>query len=358
MTASNRYIRPSGRIGQWAIAALILAAALGVSLYVEVPQSIDSHARIDPQRQWIVTRDADGRLLSTLSDHRSGTVQSYTVLRFERGDHISFRLHPAIASGDAVQMGDTVATIHSNRTEQQLARLQSQLATAQSSLQLTRAGRKEAVVREAEQYLRQARTQSDYQDKKVERLRALFANQIATTEELEVEENTLALYRIQVEIAQAQLQAAQTGARQPEIDLIRTRIEGLQREIAILSERLGSMAVIAPLDGVVSGAAADTLIVVQDRSAYLALLPIPWKDRGAVALEQTVELHPEGAPAPIMGRIVRLDRTVRYLDRTQVLTALVTLPTNADLDPGLIVSSSLPCPPVTPFEYLAKTFAR
>ncbi|NKB67522.1 MAG: hypothetical protein GKR89_10705 [Candidatus Latescibacteria bacterium] len=358
MNAPDRYVRLSKRIGQWALVALVGAAAVGVSLYVELPQSIDSHARIAPQRQWIVTRDTDGRLLATLSDHRRGTMQNYTVLHFERGDHISFRLHPAIISGGAVQAGDTVATIHSNRTQQELARLQNRLATAQSSLELTRSGRKEAVILEAEQYLRQARTQATYQTRKVERLRTLFANQIATTEELEVEENAQALYQIQIEIAQAQLQAAQSGARLPEVKLIGTRIEGLQREIAILSQRLGSLAVIAPLDGVVSSTAADTLLAIQDRSAYLALLPIPWKDRNAVALEQTVELRPEGAASPVPGRIIRLDRNVRYFNRTQVLTALVALPANANLDPGLVVSSHLACPPLTLFQYLAKAFAR
>ncbi|NKB65661.1 MAG: hypothetical protein GKR89_01250 [Candidatus Latescibacteria bacterium] len=325
---------------------------------LKLPQSIDSHARLAPQRQWLVTRDADGRLLATLSDHRRGTVQNYTVFHFERGDHISFRLHPAIIAGGTVQAGDTVATVHSNRTQQELARLQNRLATAQSSLQLTTAGRKEAVIREAEHLLRQAQTQSEYQDRKVARLQDLFAHQIATIQELEVEENAQTLYQIQIDIAQAQLQAAQTGARRPEVHLIRTRIEGLQREIAILSQRLGSLAVIAPLDGTVAHTGPDTLLAIQDRSAYLALLPIPWKDRRAIALDQSVELHPEGAENPVLGRIIRFDRSVRYLDRTQVMTALVALPNTADLASGLIVPSRLACPPLTPFQYLANTFAR
>ncbi|MCZ6633032.1 MAG: hypothetical protein O7G87_06465, partial [bacterium] len=74
---------------------------------VKVPYSIETAGKFLPQKEWVLVRGQDGRLISTLYDHVRGKVEDFDVMHVENGDNLTFKLHPAIVAGATVAVGDT-----------------------------------------------------------------------------------------------------------------------------------------------------------------------------------------------------------------------------------------------------------
>jgi len=132
--------------------------------------------------------------------------------------------------GPAV-IGDTVGWVYSNELEQEWVQLRGELATEMASLRLYGTGEKESVIREAQLQLAYAKEQTELQRKEVARLQTLFRKKMVPESDMEVAEATLRLYEIQVDLAEAQLHTVQTGAKEEQIDWVRSRIRSLQNEI-------------------------------------------------------------------------------------------------------------------------------
>ena len=92
-----------------AIAVLVVVAALFL-LPIELPYSIEVPGKLLPLREWVLIRGQDGRLISTLYDHLLGTIEGYEAMHVDRGDHVTFKLHPAMEDGKSVAAGDTGST--------------------------------------------------------------------------------------------------------------------------------------------------------------------------------------------------------------------------------------------------------
>lgn len=339
------------------IGALAFVGTLALFLVpMKIPYSIEVPGRMMPIREWILTTGENGQLRATLYDHIPGTMRTYSVTQFERGDVMRFTLHPAIRPGASVATGDTVGVIYSNKTEHQLAQLTGALSTAMASLNLYRSGEKESVIREAQQRLAHAREQAEEQRKILERLRMLYERDFISEQEIEIAESTLGLYDIHVTIAEAQLQTVQTGSKEEQIDLVCSRIRALKEEMNTVRKRLEHLTLISPLSGVVfrffSG---DTLVAMGDTAAYVVVMPVKWKDRRYLTSKQEVTLNVDGLHSSLHGTLLQLGRVVQVLNGQQVLWATAIVKPNAEgLAPGLIVRCSISCEPVRPIQYLGR----
>ena len=306
----------------------------------------------------MVTKETNGNLHSALYDRRSGTQTAYGVHQFARGDVINFRLNPALATGAAVRHGDTLGVLQSNRLQYELTQLQGDIDKAIASLSVRRAGKKEAVIQEAKQRLLFAQTQTEQQAKTFARVQSLFERGVATVEEVELAENTLALNRIKVDIAAAELHSAQTGGHQAELDLVHRRIANLKEAAAVLDSRLDRFSLVSPLNGIVASVhAADTLLVVQDWSDFWVFMPVLWKDRPQIAVGQPVELRTFDHNSTYTATVERLDLTVQTIDYQQFFLAVARLNSVGEgLAPGLAAECSINCPPLPLKEYLSRLF--
>lgn len=338
------------------LAGLTLLALTVLLLGVEFPSSIDTPGKVMAAQEWLVVKGPDGRLESALRDYATGRIHSYRVRQVERGEEARFELHPGLIPGAWVEEGDTLGWFYSSQEERQRAQLQTELASAAASLELARAGEKEAVVREARQRLALAQAQLAQQQRQAARLQALFDQQMAAAEEVETAQHAATLYALQVEVAQAQVEVVATGDREARIEVARARLEGLQRESEVLAKRQQAAILLTPLAGrVYSALAADTLVVVRDLSRFALLLPVKWRDRDLVAPGQAVELHTDRGLLP--GVIGHLDLALRLLEGEQVFFAAALVEdTGQRLAPGLLVNCSIPCAPVGLLDYLKRFF--
>ncbi len=200
------------------------------------------------------------------------------------------------------------------------------------------------------------RTQRTWQEKEVERLKGLWRQQMISNAELEEAKNILALQQIQESRGRAQVQAVESGSKEEELDWRRSRILVLQEELNILGERLEKSVIHTPIGGrVATLAAGDTIAVVHDTTAYIALVPIRWRERVRVVPQQRVEVPIEGANRTVSGRIIQLGKTVHTVGSQQFFATKVIIEEGGEvLAPGLVVRCSIIEKPVSPWELVRR----
>jgi multidrug resistance efflux pump len=253
-----------------------------------------------------------------------------------------------------VEAGDTLGWFYSSETERQQAQLQAELASAAAGLELARAGEKEAVVREARQRLALAQAEWAQQRRQLARLQALLNQQMIEAETVERAQHAAAIQALQVEVAQAQLEAVSSGDREAQVALARARLEGARRQAEVLARRQRAGTLLAPLAGKLQGAlSTDTLLVVRDLSRFALLVPVKWRDRGLLSPGQAVEVHTDTGPLP--GVLEALDQALYPLEGEQVFFATVLAEgRSGELAPGLLVRCRIPCAPVGLVGYLKR----
>ena len=340
------------------IALLLIAAAVLIVRPIYVPYTLVAAGRIMPARAWILLRGERDNLISLLRDNKLGRTDSFSVSYFERGDDLAYEMDSRVKVGMRVAVGDTIARLNSLDIIRDLARLKAELANAEATLRSLQAGAKEAEIEEVRRRLVYAKTQLEQQTRRTDRIRALFKKHLVSEEDLELEQNTLRLQRLQIDIVKAQLQVLQTGSTPAELDLVRSHIAGIRSEIAINERRLENFTLTAPIDGhVTSYFSGDSLVVVHDVSEYVVVMPVLWKEKDYIALHQEISMAVPGESRPLSAKIHTLGSTVQNMNGDQIvaLGAIVDVE-GVVLAPGLTVRCSIPCEPVTILEYLRRKF--
>ena len=323
-----------------------------------LPNSIDMTVsvpgKVMPIREWRLIQMEDGALRATLQDHRRGTVDAYTINRFERGDAIRFSMHPSILDRRYLSRGDTIGTLHSSETAIRLTDLQGELAARQASLQLYTSGEKPALIEEARQNILRAQSRADEHRKVLERQRQLYEQHLIAQEELEAAESLQKVYDADVAIAQAQLQARETGARQEQIDLTRTEVRALQASIDALKERLQFQTLIAPMNGSIARTfATDTLLTLRDTTGFLVLMPVPLKNQALLSPGAGVNLTLPSTANTLNGVLVEVGDTIHRINGEQVVPAIAQFQgQHPQILPGMLVSASIQCGEISLGAYL------
>lgn len=316
--------------------AVVVLMAVGVFfLPLELTYTIEAPGKVWPAQSWTLVRDGTEAIGGMLHDHADGTVQSYVLNHFDRGDFVQLTLHPRIKPDARIAAGDTIATIFSNQTERELAQLSGELAATLAMLDVQAAGEKAAVVNEARMLRAQAEEEAAQHEKILERLRTLRARALISAQELEVAESQHRVLRANIAAAQARIDALQTGARPEEMDLTRTTIEALRQEMAALNDRQGFNTITAPIDGrVVRSFGSDTLLTIHHTGSYVVIMPISWAEQRYLRRGQDVEVQVQGIDAPLVGRLHHLGDTVHQFNGESVLLVTAVIEGGPHLLPG------------------------
>lgn len=334
--------------------------AIILVLPIRVPYTVSAPGKVLAAREWIVIRQTDGRLMSILVDHKRGVHRSYAVSQFERGDAVQFNLRDHLTAGARVVAGDTIGVIHSNQFEYSLVALEGELAEAMASLELSTSGEKESVVAEAERKVKFATKALEEQQRIATRLDSLYHRNLVSREEYEIAADEKELREIKVAIAEAQLQSVTSGAKSEQIALIQSRIRALNNEIATLRRRLHHFTLISPISGTVNQVfSADTMLVISDTTEFVVLMPIDWRQRKHLKINDVVTFSARDVPQLPEGRLVNMGLNVRALNGRPMMLVTASIPgsTTAELAPGLIIDCTVACGNIKPGELLWR-FAR
>lgn len=356
----HKWRRPLGAHGS--VKVLALAAVVAVIIIVvfflpiKVPYSVTSFGRLQPVQKWTLTSGPNGQLLAGMIDYRTGVTTGYRASQFAREGTMTFRFHPRVINGECIRAGDTVGTVYSSETEERVADLEGQLTAMRAALTAESTGEKEAVVRQYEAELAHAEEKAANQRRIVDRLRALNERRLITPEEFEIAESEGHLLDLEIDIARAQLESARTGVKPASAALVEANIAALTEDLKAVRRRLESFSLTAPISGRISRTySTDTLLVISDTSAYVALIPITVSDVPYVTPDLPVRITVGRENDQVDGRLVLLDTETHQLKgrQIQIGTALVDGAPKA-LPLGMISPCVVECGSVSLREYVKR----
>jgi hypothetical protein len=347
-------MRKRTRIGFGLIVGSAVAALFVVP--VKIPFSVSGYGTIAPASKWVLQKGADGQLIASTYDYVTGLSGGFSVVEFERGETIHFTLSPAVVADGSVSAGDTIGTIRSTEAAERLIVLTGELATARATLAAASVGEKAPLVREAEQRLMHARAEAEEHARQFVRLETLFEKGIVSQQEYEIAKGEAALLDIEVTIAESQLQAVSTGDKREQIELIQSRVQALQQEIDVLRERLHSFTITSPFTGILSRVgASDTILVISDTTAYVALIPVRWSAYPYMARARDVAIDPQGLSGSAEGKLAAVGRESQFVGgKPVVVAAALVTASSADLVPGMVVRWTVSCEPVPIHAYVGR----
>lgn len=336
--------------------AVAVIAVLLFFLPIEVPYSVSAPGKIMPAKEWILTKGSDGTLISYTTDHLSGVAAGYTVSQFERGDAVSFQMRPGFTCGNDVSIHDTIAYINSNELEKSFYELKGDLETANASLEYDISGEKETIISQESGNLSLMKKQAEEQLKIFKRVEALFQRNLASQEEYDIAKGTAELNEINIRIAEARLKTVQTGAKPQQLEIVRSQITSLKRQLDIIQKKMGSYTITSPIDGVINRASSgDTLLMVSGTADFIVLVPVRWDYHSYIKTGQVITVEIPGTTHYPEAEIINMDKKVSFLNGSQVfmVTAIVRKNSN-ELIGGVLTHCNVDCGKVTLIEYVKR----
>ncbi len=325
--------------------AIIFLLVVFLLLPINYPIAVKSKGKLLPYKTWLLVKGTDGRLIASLTDNSTGINSEYSVTQFERGDAVQFKFNSEVINKDVVTQGDAIGFVISNEIEKDIQKLKGELATAKASLGVQTSSEKESIIEAEKSKLVFAEKELDEQIKIYERKKKLYEQDLISQQEFEADEARYELAKINISIAKERLRTVQSGSKKEEVNYTATRITALENEISVLQKRFESNSFISPISGVINRTfSSDTLLVINDTSKNVILLPIVWEDSKKLQLNQNVLVSSSGIKDELNGKIISIGNVVNTVNNIQyILVSVVSEDKSDQLKSGLYVDCKIDC---------------
>ncbi|KAA3616935.1 MAG: hypothetical protein D8M58_04950 [Calditrichaeota bacterium] len=305
--------------------SIILLVLIIVYFPIQIPLSVSVPGKIVTEKTWVLKKGAGESISATVYDNNTGQIDEYFSTLPDRGDTFEFDLVTTDAM--SVSEGDTIAKIKSNLLSRQIAQVKKKLEVSKAKLQILLSGKKESLVKEAEQKLKLARESYSFLVKTAERKKELFDKGLLSIEEYEKANSEMRVGLLDVQVREAALSSSKTGAKAEQILLAKNEIVGYEQEYEVLKEKQKQLVIISPLTGDKKYFfSSDTILAVQTRNILL-MIPLNWQYQELVGNTTTGEI------ADFEDRtfdIIYRNLTVQSFNSEQVIT-LVGKPQSEDV---------------------------
>jgi multidrug efflux pump subunit AcrA (membrane-fusion protein) len=347
----NRYKTPL------AITLVILIIVI-IFLPIKYPSSINSKGKLLPHKTWLISKETDGRLTTELLDNVTGINNEFSVTQFERGDAVQFKFNLDLLTSGQVQQGDTIGYVISNEIEKDIEKLKGELNTARALLNVQTSSEKESVIEEEKSKLVFAEKELEEQTKIYERKKKLFDRDLISQQEFEADEAKYELAKININIAKERLRGVQSGAKTEEIDYASSQISTIENEISVLQKRYESNNIVSPISGMVTRSfSSDTLLIINDVSKSVALIPIKWQDSDKLKPKLQVVVSSPNVNESLKGKIFSIGNSVKKINGIQYIMVTALFDDGiSELKPGLLVDCKIQIGDVTAMEILTDFF--
>ncbi|GAO30280.1 HlyD family secretion protein [Geofilum rubicundum] len=229
--------------------ALIAVFVIVAVIIIKIPYYIESNGLVKPAMEWKLEKTPDGLIINTLRNNTNNTLPHFSTTEFQRGDHMSFELHPANNAQQLIKKGDTIATIYSHLENFKLLELERELLDNKQQKIVLLSGDKPALVNAAYQEMLLAVSEFETQQKLMERTESLHEMGVVADLEYDLARNEYNIKKQQVNITRANYQSLIEGSKQEEVALIDARISALHGQIDNIKERLEAFTILSPIDG-------------------------------------------------------------------------------------------------------------
>jgi len=338
----------------------IIASVIFILFFFEIKvhQTFNTYFEVHPVQKWMLTKGEEGQIVSKVADFQSSVSKDYSVVQFERGESMNFKMNPAAMSESFIHKGDTVGIIESSRLLERLAQLEGTIRVTTSDLAARSVGEKAALIEEAKNRIKFGEAKIQKIKLQYDRADELFKREYISKQEYE---SVLWGYKqteLENEINKAQLQALMTGNKKEDLQVLKSAINSYRIEAQLLKNRLNGLVITAPISGeVIKQFSQDTLLTVNNTSHFILTAPLRYEARYYLTEGDTIELSVKSSPEGLRGKLVSVSKEVRSLNGVQVLYINILVDsTSAGLIPGLVIQGELILPKVTIKEYLISLF--
>ncbi|MEM9821022.1 MAG: hypothetical protein AAF985_08115, partial [Bacteroidota bacterium] len=322
------------------------------------PYTFESTGKVYPLQQWVLQKNQDGSLLSTLHNYKSGLLKDYSSFQFDRGDLINIRFNPGQIVESKVDSGALIATIGSNMLAERLIRLQNDLSIEQANLSKALAGRKPEIVDKAAEELILAKQELQLRKKQYERAKEMHEEGILAFADFERAEGVYQQTQTRVSVAEENISVITTGERPEQINFIKAKIVSIQKEIAFLQMTNDSYNIFTPIAGSIgfeTTPQADKLII-EDTTERILYIPVKVSDRDFIDKNTIIELSIVGQDTLVPAKLVEVGKKVEILNRNVVVLAKASVAGNVPgLATGMPVKCKVSCGHVKPMEYMKRS---
>ncbi len=337
---------------------LLLVLVAGVFVPVDLPYGFESTAKVYPLQRWELRKNTDGSLVSSLHNYLSGQMSQYASYQFDRGDVVHIRFFPESESQHMVDSGQMVASIHSNMLEEKLVQLQNQLKVENALLATEITGEKIEILNSLKELLSLAKEELSYQKTQLDRAQKMFADGLIAASDLETIQQAYNQAEIKVQLANENISVSATGEKPEQINLIRSRIQSLENEIAFQKATSERYAIYSPIHGRLSfqtGIEGDQLFV-DDIDQHVLFVPVKLKDRDFINQNTRIELDIMGVDTLVEARFEKLMDQVQIFNNQAVVIAKASINSSiAELVTGMPVRCKVHCGDVQPLEYMRRS---
>lgn len=340
------------------VVALIILIIVIIFLPIKYPSSINSKGKLLPHNTWLISKETDGRLTTEFLNNATGINNEFSVTQFERGDAVQFKFNLDLISLGQVRQGDTIGYVISNEIEKDIEKLKGELNTARALLNIQTSSEKESVIEEEKSKLVFAEKELEEQTKIYERKKQLFDRDLISRQEYEADEARYELAKININIAKERLRSVQSGAKTEEIDYASTQISTIENEISVLQKRYESNNIVSPISGTVARSfSSDTLLIINDVSKSVVLIPIKWQASGKIKTEQQVVVSSPNVNESLKGKVFSIGNSVKTLNGIQYIMVTARFDDAiSELKPGLLVDCTIHIGEQTALEILTDFF--
>ena len=341
---------------RYVLLAILFLIIIVLFLPIKVHYSFHAIAKIYPLKEWSLNRGQDDSYVSEMHNYKFNVLSHVKSYKFERGDVSEVFHQESYASGDLVENGDTLAYINSYYIENELAKLYSLKSVEEENLKMSLAGEKQELIEQAEQEYNFQMQQLELEKKNYTRYQKLFEDSIISTADFEVHENAFRLAEINLEIAGKNLNSMQTGDKEEEIDYIRQRIEGYEREIQSYEKLRDQYFIISPISGIASfNSGLNGLITISDTSEYILKIPVKVNDVQYLDKITGIKFSMPGYSDKLDASFLDIDESVSLLSNEQLVMAKASISGGQlNLIPGMAVQCSVVCDKITLIKYLQR----
>lgn len=342
---------------------LFLAALVAASfLPVEIPYKIKTKAMVKSVLEWELSRLPDGSLSSLLRNQLSGSIESYGVTEFRRGDVVQFEMRPEIFQGQRIHKGDTIGFLYSNDEQIRIAELEGQLEVLNAELAFYRSGDKEESIKAAEREVELTRESIKNQEKVLARSQLLMKDSLISIQQFELDEHELQMRKLALELALSQREVVSTGDKPERIQLIETQIQAVKDQIRQLKSRIEQHILLSPIDGLIvmnrNYLSSDVLLKIIDDEIFMGVAPALVRDLPHLDKDRKVVGRQATEEEPIRGRVHDFNNVSELLNGEMVVFFTVVFEQNigGSLLPGKVIEIEAEGVPMNPQEYLWKLF--
>ncbi len=325
---------------------------------VKLPYSVKTLAVSYPLQEWSLIKNSEGNLMSNYQDHRKGTLETFGITEFQRGDVVTFSLIKGLRDRMFINQGDTIGTYNSNEERRKFIELSGQLGIYEAELEFWTTGQKPEDVDEAMHLLKLAKQELKTERKLMDRSRLLHRDSVISDQEFEIAENKLRVKEINLDIAEARYRSVTTGEKPEQEMLLRAKIAATSDQLMQVKERLESLVLRSPINGIIVNrhrGSSNHIISIADTAGTIGLCALKANQMEWVKVGQEAFTKYRGKT--IKGTVIGIDNTMQIIDGRSAFYVRVAFPPSG-IPPGALLNVDIFVEDMRFFSYIGRAFGQ